>query len=761
MVFFLKGRLFKYITFPIVGFLLVGCAKHQLSTWHLEPHEKLLNKNTLEIQSKIKIDKEELASYIRQKPNHAILFGTWKFGLQWRNLIYREKSGKPRPAVILDSSLVRRTENQMELFMRNEGYYSARVTSEIKPVYLLGVRKWETKKVKVKYMVIPKKPLIIDSIGYRINQKNIARHYKEIKDESLITHKQILRIENLEDERSRITRHLTDNGFYKFAENFISFDIDSTKGNDSTIIITKIKQPKSDSVHHKYYLNNIYINTSYDPYSSNNATSDTIVFEGIYMISKGKSEFNPNPLYRSLFIHPNEMYNQKKEGLTFRRFANLQMFSFVKIEYKEVENKDGIKKLDVYVLLKPAKKMSVSGELMGIYREGFGGNAQLSFNKKNAFGNSEILNFTFSGGFENLKQIDENDFKIGSNIGPKLSLTFPRLFMFPKITKSIRKNSFPKTTFSAYYNFQQRSQFARYLTNISLTYIWNEGKYKTHTFSLLDMNFAFITKDSKILSDLSRLSASQKFKFEDAISSGIKYSFLFNNQNKPKVKNPTFLNVKGWLIGASALAANALGLEERDVTTNAITLAGIRYATFFKAQGDIRKFYNFINEQQIAFRTLLGAGIPLDEDGVIPFDQLYFVGGANSLRGWRRRTLGPGSYFNSSDNVDRLGEINLELSAEYRFPVTSIFKGALFVDAGNVWAQKPNPDSELYGSKDFKFGRFYKELAVSPGVGFRLDFDFFLFRVDLGIPVKQAYNPNIWKLEPNKTQVNFGVGYPF
>lgn len=761
MVFFLKGKLFKYITFPIVVFLLAGCAKHQLSTWHLKPHERLVSKNSLEIQSKIKIDKEELASYIRQKPNHAILFGTWKFGLQWRNLIYRERSGKPRPAVILDSSLVRRSENQMGLFMRNEGYYNAQVTSEIKPIYFLGIKKWETKKVKIKYTVIPKSPLIIDSIGYNIEQKDIAQHYNEISPESFITRKEILRIENLEDERSRITKHLTNNGFYNFAENFISFDIDSTKGNDSTIIITKIKQPKSDSIHHKYYLNNIYINTSYDPYSSNNATSDTILFEDVYMISKGKSKFNPNPLYRSLFFHPNEMYDQKKEALTFRQFANLQMFSFIKIEFKEVKDENGIKKLDVYVLLKPAKRMSVSGELMGIYREGFGGNAQLSFNKKNAFGNSEVLNFTFSGGFENLKQIDENDFKIGSNIGPKLSLTFPRLFMFPKITKSIRKNAFPKTTFSAYYNFQQRSQFARYLTNVSLTYTWNEGKYKTHTFSLLDMNFAFITKDSKILSDLSRLSDSEKFKFEDAISSGVKYSFLFNNQNKPKVKNPTFFNAKGWLIGPSALAAKALGLEARDSITNAITLAGIRYATFIKIQGDFRKFYNFINEQQVALRTLVGAGIPLDKDGVIPFDQLYFVGGANSLRGWRRRTLGPGSYINSSDNVDKLGEIKLEFSAEYRFPVTAILKGALFVDAGNVWTQKGNEDSELYGAKDFNFNRFYKELAVSPGVGFRLDFDFFLFRVDLGVPIKQAYNPSTWKLEPDKTQVNFGVGYPF
>ena len=738
----------------------MGCAKHQLSTWHLEPNERLISKNKLEIETKVGIDKEELASYIRQKPNHAILFGTWKFGLQWKNLWYQKKSGKKRAAVILDSNLVLRSENQMNIFMKNEGYYSAKVTSEIQPIYCLGIKKWPTKKVKINYKVSPKKPLIIDSIGSRIQQNEIGSYFKQIQSESHIIKSRILRIEDLEEERNRITEHLTDNGFYKFAENFVNFDIDSTKGSDKTIVVTKIRQPKSDSLHHKYYLNNIYINTSYDPYGSNKSTSDTVVFEDVHIISNGKSKFNPNPLYRSLFMHPNEPYNHSKENLTFKQFANLQMFSFIKIEFREVENKNGSKKLDVFILLKPAKRMSVSAELMGIYREGFGGNGQISFDKKNAFGNSEILNFTFSGGFENLKQVDENDFKIGSNIGPRLSLTFPRLFLLPKITKSIRKNSFPKTTFSAYYNFQQRSQFARYLTNISLTYRWNEGKYKTHTISLPDINFAFITKDSKILSDLSGLSASQKFKFEDAISTGIKYNFLYNNQSNEKVQNPTYFILKSWLIGPTALAAKTIGFEERDPNTRAITLAGIRYATFFKLQGDLRKFFNVKVNQQIALRTFVGAGIPLDKSGVIPFDQHYFVGGANSIRGWRQRTLGPGSDFNLKDNVDKLGEVKIEFNAEYRFPVSSIIKGALFLDAGNVWTEEADTDADDY-DPNFKINRFYKEFAVSPGLGLRLDFDFFLFRVDLGVPLKQAYRHSTWKLEPDKTQINFGVGYPF
>lgn len=756
----MKGKLFKYLTTIVVIFLLVGCAKHQLSTWHLKPNEKLLIKNKLEIKSKTDIDKDELTSYIRQKPNRGILFGTWKFGLQWKNLWYRKNSGKKRPAVVLDSSLVERSEKQMGIFMKNEGYYDAVVKSEIKPIYFWGVKRWETKKAKVYYTISPGTPLLVDSSGYQIEQKNIITYYNQVNQQSQIQKGKVLRIENLEEERTRITEHLTNNGFYNFAENYIRFNVDSSRGNDSTIVITKIKQPSKDSIHHQYYLNKVYVNTSFDPYSSNNTTTDTTFFEGIYFISKGKSQFNPAPLYRSLFVHPNEKYSYKKQSQTFRQFANLQMFSFIKIDYKEVEDTSDVKLLDVHVLLQPSNRMSISAELMGIYREGFGANGQISFNRKNAFGNSEILNFSISGGFENLKQVNDDDFKIGSNIGPRLSLTFPRLFLMPKVTKNIRKNAFPQTTISAYYNFQKRSQFARYLTNLSLTYKWNEGKYKKHELSIPDINFSFITKDSKILSSLSTLSPQQKFKFEDAISAGFKYSFLYNNQSNQKVKNHTYFTGKIWLVGPSALVADGLNLVTRESDTNAITLAGIRYATFIKLQSDYRKFFNFRNQQQIALRSFIGAGIPLDKYGVIPFDQLYFGGGANSVRGWRQRTLGPGSYYDPNDNVDKLGEIKMEFNAEYRFPVTSILKGAIFMDAGNVWTEQPDDDADNY-DPNFSLDRFYKELAVSPGLGLRLDFDFFLFRLDLGVPFKQPYHHSTWKFDPQKTQVNFGVGYPF
>lgn len=754
-------KVFKtYFPLLLSAFFLAGCASYQLTTKHLKEDELLLKKNKIKIIGNKSIDEDDLSLYIRQKPNRAILFGNWRLGLQWKNLWFNPEKDDPadNPAVILDSSLVERSEKQLEIFLQNQGYYNAEVHHKIRRTSVFGVKSWLTKKAVVEYEVYPKEPLIIDSIGYDISQKDVHSYYRSYQKNQTFKKGDILKIDYLQLERERIVKDLQDRGYYDFAESYVSFDVDSSAGKDKTVLITKIKQPqRTDSLHRRYSINNIYVQTDFNPYSSNNNTTDTIYYNDVAFISKGPSKFRPEPIYRSLFFKEGEYYNQKRQSITYRQLSNLNVFSYIKIDYKKEKDSLGRNTLDVYVQLGPASKMSISTELMGIFREGFGVNGQILFTKKNAFKRSEILTVSISGGFEDLRT-SEN--RYASNIGPRLSVTFPRLFLFKNLTNKIRKNAFPKTTLSTYFNYQQRTQYTRYLTNASMKYEWNEGNHKKHELNVLDLSFSFITKDSEILKDLDELSLSQRFKFEDAISSGIKYTFTYNNQGNPKVKNSDYLVLKGYLVGPSALLASAVNLEARAAETNAITLFGVRYATFFKVQGDYRKYFNFTRTQQLAVRCFGGVGIPLDKDGVIPFDQLYYAGGANSVRGWRQRTLGPGSFIDPTNTVDRLGEMKLEANIEYRFPVTAIFKGALFVDAGNVWTEEDD-DPTNSNNPNFSIDRFYKEIAVSPGIGIRFDFDFFLFRLDIGVPLKQAYNYNKWELEFDEAQYNFGVGYPF
>jgi outer membrane protein assembly factor BamA len=756
----LKKIFYTYFNLLIVALLLAGCAKHQLTTRYLKDHERLLKKNELEIKGNKALDKEDLLSYVRQKPNRAILFGTWRLGLQWANLRYNPNKDpdEKHEAVILDSNLISRSEQQLKIHLQNLGYYNAVVNHEIVDTKVLGVDKWKTKKSIVKYVVAPGSPVIIDSIGYNVSQSDLKGFYLYIKRNRTFQKGQILKLEQLQSERERIVKDFQNRGYYKFAENYISFDVDTGLAKKKTIVITKIKQPrKTDSLHRRYKINNIYIQTDYDPYAKVNTITDSTEYEGVTFLSNGKSKFKPNPLYRSLFFHEGEFYNQKMESITYRQFSNLGMFSYIKIKHKEIVDSAGNNLLDVVILLNPASKMSISTEIMGIYREGFGLNGQILFTNKNAFKGSEILSLSLSGGFEDLGT-EKN--RYATNIGPRLSVTFPRLFLFKRLNNKIRKNAFPKTTISSYFNYQKRTQYTRFLTNASMKYDWNEGKYKKHEISISDINFSFVTKDSEILFDFDKLSPQQRFKFEDAISSGIKYAFTYNNQSKPKVKNSDYLLLKGQLVGPTAIVVSAFGGEQRATETKAITLWGVRYATFVKAQIDYRKYFNFKHSQQIAVRSFFGFGVPLDKHGVIPFDQLYYSGGANSIRGWRQRTLGPGSFVDKTNIIDRLGEIKIEANIEYRFPITSIFNGAAFIDAGNVWTQEGDEDTDDF-DPDFQFDRFYKEIAVSPGLGVRFDFDFFLFRFDVGVPLKQPHKRTLWKMDYEQTQLNFGVGYPF
>ena len=291
---------------------MTGCHKHQLSTWHLKPNEKLLIKNKLVVKNNKELNREEIQSYIRQKPNKSILFGTWKFSLQWKNLRYNSKKNKKRPAVVLDSSLIERSEHQIEIYLKNQGYYNAKLETEIRPKYFLGVKKWETKKATVIYTVLPKDALVIDSLGCMIKQPTIQTLHNLQRTNSKILKGEILKIENLELERTRISNLLSNKGYYKFAENFVRFNVDSSRGKDSTIVITKIKQPGLDSLHNQYYINDIYVNTSFNPYSSNNITTDTVYLKALNSLVKAHLNLNQH-LYIAVYFLNQVSYTVMKK----------------------------------------------------------------------------------------------------------------------------------------------------------------------------------------------------------------------------------------------------------------------------------------------------------------------------------------------------------------------------------------------------------------------------------------------------------------
>lgn len=738
----------------------MSCHKHQLTTLHLKENEYLLKKNKVILADKSEIDKANLARYIRQKPNTGYFFGAWKFKLQWKNIWYSEKKNKPRPAVILDTNTIKRSVKQLKIYLQNQGYYNSEVTTSVRRTRIFGKEAWETKKAVVEYTVTTGEAFIIDSTAVDINQASLIGVYKGSLHVSDVQIGQPIEVESLQKERERITEEFKNNGYYDFTDQYIHFEVDTNKGGHKTTVATVVKQPANDNgAHYRYYIRNMYVQTDFDAYALSNDVTDTVEYKPhVYFISKGKSKFKSSPIYKALFIKPEDCYSINKYKTTYKRLVSLQMFGLIDVDFNKVKpanSADVIRDLDVFVRLTPSKKMAISTEVTGTFREGFGANGAISFSNKNPFGGSEIFEFSISGGFENLTAASSEGKIIASNIGPRFALTFPSFLFFNKLNKKLSKNSFPKTTVSTLFNFQKRIDFTRYLSNAYLKYEWNEGKYKKHEIHLLDFSFSFITKDSYILSQLDSLPLSDQFRFQDNISSGVRYKFTYNNQHKPGVKHPMYLIARGSLIGLSSVVAKGLGLEKRNFN-EAISLFDVRYSNFFKVDLDYRYYLHFTKENVLVLRAFSGAALVFDELSVVPFGELYFAGGANSVRGWQQRTLGPGIFVDEENFFDKLGEAKFETSAEYRFPVTKIIKGAVFVDAGNVWNFRTADDPT-----NFSISTFYEQLAVSPGLGLRLDFDFFLFRVDMAYPIKEPHLSGFEQLKGNVPNWNFGIGYPF
>jgi outer membrane protein assembly factor BamA len=739
---------------------MMSCHKHQLTTLHLNKGEYLLKKNKIVLTDNNELDKADLGRYVRQKPNSGYFFGAWKFKLQWKNIWYRKKKNKPREAVILDTNAVKRSVKQLNILLQNQGYYNSSIATNIRRTRIFGVEAWETKKAVVEYRITTGKPFRIDSTASEVPKGALSNVYSRSLHASEVSSGNQVAIETLQKERLRIANEFKNNGYYDFTEKYIHFDVDTNNVDFKTTVATIIKQPANENgAHYRYYIRDIYVQTDFDAYQSINVIADTIEYQPhVYFISKGKSKFKSSPIYKSIFIKPEDTYSINKYKTTYKSLVSLQMFGLIDVSFDKVaplDSTDIVRQLDVQVRLSPSKKMAISTELTGTFREGFGANGGISFSNKNPFGGSEIFEFSISGGFEKLSAASSQGTIVASNIGPRFSLTFPSFLLFNKINEQLSKNAFPKTTVSTLFNFQKRVDFTRYISNAYLKYDWNEGKYKKHEIHILDFSFSFITKDSPILSQLDSLPLSDQFRFQENISSGIKYKFTYNNQHKPGVKHPMYLIARGSLIGLSSIVTKALGVEKRNIN-EAISLFNIRYSNFFKVDVDYRYYLHFNKENIIAFRLFSGAALIFDELSVVPFEQLYFSGGANSVRGWQQRTLGPGVFVDEESFFDRLGEAKFEANAEYRFPVTQTIKGAVFVDVGNVWNFRTADDPS-----NFSFDTFYRQLAVSPGLGLRLDFDFFLFRVDVAYPLKEPHLSGFANLKDHLPNWNFGIGYPF
>jgi len=695
----------------------------------------------------------------------------------------RDKAGE-RPA-IFDSAAVIHAAGEMELYLNKIGYFYSNVSFDTKHT--------GKKKVTINYLISPAAPYRLKKVEYAMSDSIISQFIRKSKTESIIITGSVYNAFDLDDERGRITDILQNNGYYYFNRDFVFFEIDSAMSNHEMNLKIKIKPSIITSVeetwkikslpHKRYFIRDIYIRPNFDPLVQAGIQLDTIKFirnnkdekklpGDYYILHQKKDHIHPRTIIQSVFIQPGDAYRQVDITRTRSRVAELGVFNYSNIRFTEVPTTDTALRglLDCSIELSKRKLHSfmVETEVTNSGgRPGIGLN--FTYSNSNIFRGSETLRLKARGALEAQKIFGSNDayssatpFFNTIETGIELSIIFPR-FLIPLRQERFPRYFRPKTTTSLGVAFENRPEYERWLNSLSFGYDWKESERKRHQIFPFDWSVVNVTLSPEFAQKLEAEPNDRiKNQYTDNLIMAFRYSFIYNTQDIRKLQN--FFYFKGNLETAGNVLKLGSGLfSSKTDSLGQYVLFGIPYAQYVKLDGDFR-FFNIISRSNsVAYRLFLGAALPYGNADVLPMEKGFYGGGSNGMRGWPYRLLGPGSYENPEDNFDRMGDIQLEANIELRFPVYSFIKGALFTDIGNIWLLK---DAESYPGGNFSFDRFYKELAIDVGLGVRLDFNFFLMRVDFAIPLYDPANPvnERWVFKEwqfSDVIVNFGIGYPF
>lgn len=773
---------FQVLLFPIMAVVLWGCS----STKHVPQGKHLVDKVEITVEDTKNMTSTELYNFLRQTPNHKVL-GFAKLQLatyslsghdstRWYNRWLRRLGQAP---VIYDQSLTDASARQLQQAMINKGYMDATVSVDT-------IRRDKKKKINVRYTVHAGTPHSISSIKYNIPDSTISAYIMQDSTRFTIKHGDLLDRDNLDAERARITDRLHNQGYYAFNKEYITFTADTLTGEKGVDLTLNVNPPRNEAgipdtlnLHRRYYIRNVIYVTDYDldnivgNYTFN--ATDTVYYKQLMILYGTDRYLRPQVLDENCHIVPGEMYQSSQIERTYESLGRLGILKSANISIRPVAEIDGNMWLDAYILLKRNKKQGVTLELEGTNSEGdLGFGVGLSYQHRNLAKGSELLTTKFRTAYESLSGnldglINDRYTEYAGEIG----ITFPK-FMAPFLSRRFKKRVRASTEFAVSFNYQERPEYTRIIAGAAWKYKWtNRSNTTRRTFDLIDINYVYLPSSTiDFIDQIAPSNPLLRYSYEDHFIMRMGYTYTHTNK---RIASPTLsryrLQPSVYTIRASIeTAGNVLyalsSLSGQQRESGVYKIFGIQYSQYVKGEVDYTRLWNLNSRNTIAFHIGTGIGVPYGNSSMIPFEKRFYAGGANGVRGWSVRTLGPGNYDakNSvTDFINQCGDIRLDLSLEYRAKLFWVIEGGLFIDAGNIWTIE---SYENQPGGRFRFDRFYKEIAWAYGAGIRLDFTYFLLRFDLGM---KAYNPALnqerWPIvNPNwkrDATFHFSVGYPF
>lgn len=740
---------------------------------HLQQDEYLLNSYKIEDRSS-EIPGEEYRNYVKQKPNKEI-FG-WKFWLGVYNLSNQEKNNGfnrwlrqiGEPPVVYSSDLKANTSQQLEMFLFNKGYFDAAVKD---------TTLFKRKKAKVVYEVDPGAPYMIRNIDYFFQDAALSKYVMSDSIPQVLQEREQYDTEKLQGERVRIEEILRNKGYYNFNRDFIYYEVDSTIGDHLVDVTLNISNfPVRDSsgkmirtTHPTYRIRQVYMMTDDDATDlagdGQYAGRDTAVYGDVYVIGQPGTRVKHGLITQKNYIIPGERYNARRVQQTYRNLTSLSAFRLVDINFREAGKDTTL--LDCEIRMIPATRQAFTGGIEGTTSGGnIGAAGNLNYQHRNLFGGSEKFDLTFLGAIETLPDnpgTASEEFGTMQELGVEARLRLPQ-FLLPFKTDQFIRQFNPETNINLAYNYQKRPDYTRSTFRGSFGYQWRGNRYVTHAVYPIDISLI----NTPFLEDEFRDWLEGTYLYYSYLPHFItdqRYRMVYTNQrlNKPG----DFQYVRFGFETAGNIMYGLYRLIGDPANDAVLQLFGVDYAQYVRTDIDVRHYDYRGEEQSLVYRAFVGAAVPYLNSTAIPFEKQFFGGGANSIRAWRVKNLGPGSFEGDtiSKYPNQTADLKIEANIEYRFNLFWKLEGALFVDAGNIWSLSKEDDRE---GALFDIKRFYKEFAVGTGFGLRFDFNFFIFRVDLGIPMVdpsypegQRWVPANRDLQWNDLGYNFAIGYPF
>ena len=775
----------KSLFYVLISLLFFSC-----NTLKYVPEDRqLLTGTSIELKDE-KLPKKELKNYLRQQPNSRF-WGLFRINLglynisgqdtsRWINRSLRKIGEAP---VIYEELLTQRSAMALERYLFSKGYFDSEVETRTMS---------KGRKIKTIYSIRPNQAYRINSYTAEVDPRDpFHMLIYDALPQSAVQIGDKFDTNLLDEERSRLVSWARNYGYFAVNKDHFSFEADSSLNKnlvDIRLIIKpylrRSREGVSQYVPHKQYRiyrvyfmldvpSSVYLRNLGIQGTSNFFMAlsdyDSIPYENYAVVYRDKPFIKPKVLVDNCMINPGDYYDARAVNRTYARFNSMQNMKYVNIRFEEITAQDsssgGEAQLDCYVVLTPGKNNIISMDVEGTNTAGdLGVAGTLTYSHLNLLRGGETFSTSLRGAYEALSSSFQNDY---TEFGGEIGLQFPD-FKIPFLSSDFRKRVDANTNFKISYDNLSRPEFLRTVASSAVEYVWRNQRLRQNL-SLLDLAYVYMPRVDSVfkatyLTDNSYL----KYSYEDHFILRTQYGILYSSVPFG-VSNRTFFTIRANIESAGNVLRLAYSLLEAEKGENqAYTIGKIPFSQYLKGEFEYARSVVLNPRNRFAYRAGMGVAYPYGNSKVLPFEKRYFSGGANSVRGWSVRTLGPGTYKNSLNTIDFMnqsGDLKLDINAELRSKLFWVLEGGLFVDVGNIWTLR-NYDNQPGGQ--FQFDEFYKQLACSAGLGLRFDFNFFLVRVDAGIKVFDPSGLTVddrWRIKHidrwDDFALHLAIGYPF